>query len=51
MFSIDKLSGVLSLFVGLMLFFIAAMDNSFRGRLSITPEAYQVILDHLMLTK
>ncbi|MGZ5007473.1 MAG: bestrophin-like domain [Methylobacter sp.] len=57
MFSIDKLSvhlvlsGILSLFVGLMLFFIAAMDNPFRGKLSITPEAYQVILNNLMLPR
>jgi hypothetical protein len=37
MFSIDRLSvhlvlsGMLSMFVGLMLFFIAAMDHPFRG--------------------
>lgn len=54
MFSIDRvsihlaLSGILSLFVGLMLFFIAAMDNPFRGKLSITPEAYQMLLDSTM---
>lgn len=54
MFSIDKvsihlaLSGILSLFVGLMLFFIAAMDNPFRGALSISPEAYQMMLKNLM---
>ncbi|PPK73122.1 uncharacterized protein DUF4239 [Methylobacter tundripaludum] len=54
MFSIDRvsihlaLSGILSLFVGLMLFFIAAMDNPFRGTLSITPEAFQMLLDSTM---
>jgi hypothetical protein len=57
MFSIDRLSvhlvlsGILSLFVGLMLFFIAAMDNPFRGKLSITPEGYQVILTKLMVPR
>jgi len=57
MFSIDSLSvhlalsGILSMFVGLMLFFIAAMDNPFRGELSITPEAYQVILTKLMASR
>jgi len=55
MFSIDRLSvhlvlsGLLALFVGLMLFFIAAMDNPFRGKLSITPEAYRMILKNMML--
>jgi hypothetical protein len=54
MFVIDRvsihlaLSGILSLFVGLMLFFIAAMDNPFRGTLSISPEAYQMLLDTTM---
>lgn len=57
MFSIDRisvhlvLSGILSLFVGLMLFFIAAMDNPFRGKLSIEPEGYHVILNNLMQPK
>lgn len=54
MFSIDRLSvhlvltGILSAFVGLMLFFIAAMDNPFRGEVSITPEAFQNVQAALM---
>lgn len=57
MFSIDRLSvhlalsGVLSLFVGLMLFFIAAMDHPFRGKLSIEPEGYHMMLNNLMQPK
>lgn len=57
MFYIDRLSvhlalsGILSLFVGLMLFFIAAMDNPYRGALSITPEAYQMVQKRLMIPK
>lgn len=53
-FSIDRLSthlvlsGILSLFVGLMLFFIAAMDNPFRGEVSVNPDAYRGVLDKLM---
>lgn len=53
-FSIDRLSlqlllsGMLSAFVGLMLFFIAAMDNPFRGEVSIGPDAFQEVLDTLM---
>lgn len=45
------LSGILSLFVGLMLFFIAAMDNPYRGQEGITPEAYQGVLKRLMMPK
>jgi len=55
MFSINRfsvhlvLSGILSVFVGLMLFFIASMDNPFRGAVSITPEAYQMVQKRLMI--
>ncbi len=54
MFSIDRvsihliLSGILSLFIGLMLFFLAAMDNPYRGVDGITPDAYQGVLKRLM---
>ncbi len=54
MFSIDRLSvhlalsGILSAFVGLMLFFIAAMDNPFRGAVSISPEAFEIVQERLM---
>lgn len=53
MFSIDRLSvhlalsGILALFVGLMLFFIAAMDNPFRGEEGITPDVYQLLQQRL----
>lgn len=53
-FSIDKLalhlllSGALALFVGLMLFFIAAMDHPFRGEESISPHAFALVRDRLM---
>jgi hypothetical protein len=54
MFSVDRLSvhlalsGVLAAFVGMMLFFIAAMDNPFRGEVSISPEAFQIVQESLM---
>jgi hypothetical protein len=54
MFTIDRvsihlaLSGILSLFVGLMLFFITAMDNPFRGTLSVSPEPFQMLLNSTM---
>ena len=32
-------SGVLAVFVGLMMFFIAAMDHPLRGDYSISPDA------------
>ena len=54
MFSVDRLSvhlilsGIISFFVGLMLFFIAAMDNPFRGELSVSSEPYQTVLNTSM---
>ena len=54
-FSIEKLtahlalSGLLSLFVGLMLFFIAAMDNPFRGEESVSTDPYKLVRQRLML--
>lgn len=53
-FSVDNLSlhlllsGTLALFVGLMLFFIAAMDHPFRGEESISPEAFSLVRERLM---
>ena len=32
-------SGILAVYVGLMMFFIAAMDHPMRGELSISPDA------------
>ena len=40
--------GALSLFLGLVIFLIAAMDNPFRGEVSIGPEAFQTVYDTLM---
>ncbi len=35
------LGGLLSLFLGTMMFLIAAMDNPLRGEVSVTPEAFE----------
>jgi hypothetical protein len=35
------LTGIYSLFVGFLIFLVVAMDNPFRGELSVSPEAYQ----------
>jgi hypothetical protein len=43
------LGGALSLFLGLVIFLIAAMDNPLRGEVSIGPEAFQGIYDTLMM--
>ena len=54
LFSVDRLalhlllSGALALFVGLLLFFIAAMDYPFRGEESISPDAFALVRDRLM---
>ncbi len=42
------LGGMLSAFMGLMIFLIASLDNPFRGELSISSAPFQDILTHLM---
>ena len=34
--------------MGLLVFLIAAMDNPFRGEVSIGPDAFQLVYDSLM---
>ena len=41
-------AGILSLFVALLVFLIVAMDNPFRGAVSITPEAFEIVQRSLM---
>jgi hypothetical protein len=42
------LSGVLSFFVGVVIFLIAAMDHPFRGEVSVGPDAFELIYESLM---
>ena len=42
------LSGVLSVFLGVVIFLIAAMDNPFRGDVSVGPDSFQLVYDSLM---
>ncbi len=42
------LGGVLSLFIGLVIFIIAAMDHPFRGTVSISADALRSVYDSLM---
>ncbi|HMO35764.1 MAG TPA: hypothetical protein PKA06_06965 [Gemmatales bacterium] len=37
------LGGLLAFFLGTMIFLIAAMDNPFRGEVSITPEPFEKV--------
>lgn len=39
------LGGLLSFFLGTMIFLIAAMDNPFRGEVSVSAEAFQSVLE------
>jgi hypothetical protein len=54
LFSINRLSvhlcvaGLLSLLTGLVVFLIAAMDHPFRGEVSVSPEAYEIVQRSLM---
>jgi Cache 3/Cache 2 fusion domain/Protein of unknown function (DUF4239) len=43
------LGGALSVFLGLVLFLMAAMDNPFRGEVSVKPEALESVYKTLML--
>ncbi|MDB5349699.1 MAG: hypothetical protein JWN86_946 [Planctomycetota bacterium] len=55
LFSVDQLrvhlllTGLLSLLVALLIFLIAAMDNPFRGQFSVSPDAFVIIRDTLMI--
>jgi hypothetical protein len=54
LFSIDRLSvhltvaGLLSLLTGLIVFLIAAMDNPYRGDVSVSPEAFEIVQKSLI---
>ncbi|WP_328604332.1 DUF4239 domain-containing protein [Amycolatopsis sp. NBC_00345] len=41
-------SGIFASLIGVVIFLIATMDNSFRGDFSIDPSSYEVIRDQLM---
>jgi hypothetical protein len=43
------LGAALSMFLGLVIFLIAAMDNPFRGEVSVTPEPFRQVYETLML--
>jgi hypothetical protein len=42
------LVAVYAIFIGLMIFLTAAMDNPYRGNFSVTPDVYQEVLDEVM---
>jgi hypothetical protein len=42
------LGGLLSFFLGTMIFLIAAMDNPFRGEVSISPAAFEAVYKIMM---
>lgn len=42
------LTGMLAAMIGLLIFLIAALDHPYRGEVSVTPEAYQLVLDKVM---
>jgi hypothetical protein len=41
-------TGLLAVFIGLVIFLILALDRPYRGDLGITPESYQLLYDQLM---
>lgn len=42
------LGGIISFFLGVMIFLIAAMDRPLQGTVSVTPDAYKQMYDHVM---
>ena len=42
------LTGLVSLFLGLVIFLIAAMDNPFRGEVSVGPDPFESVYQSLM---
>jgi hypothetical protein len=42
------LGGLLSFVMALMIGLIALMDNPFRGELSVSPQAFQLVYDRHM---
>ncbi len=42
------LVGMLAIFIGLLVFLTAAMDNPFRGEFSISADAFQTVLENVM---
>ena len=54
MFSFENLKlqlvliSLLAIFIGLVIFLIAVMDNPFRGEFSVQPTAFKLLLDGLM---
>ncbi|HVZ15499.1 MAG TPA: hypothetical protein VG897_00140 [Terriglobales bacterium] len=42
------MTALLSALLGLMIFLLAAMDHPFRGRVSVSPESFQLVWDRLI---
>jgi hypothetical protein len=43
-----SLVGILAVFIGLLVFLTASMDNPFRGEFSVSSEPFQVVLEQVM---
>jgi hypothetical protein len=42
------LVGIMAIFIALLVFLTAAMDNPFRGEFSVSAEAYQTVFQNVM---
>ena len=43
------LGGIMSFFLGVMIFLIASLDNPMKGEVSVTPASYRLVYDGLMV--
>ena len=42
------LAGILAFTIGLVIFLIAAMDNTYLGEFSVSPEPFEILLNGAM---
>ena len=48
-FTHTLLSGIVSFFLGVMIFVLISMDNPLKGEVSVKPDLYQLLYDRLMV--
>jgi multisubunit Na+/H+ antiporter MnhE subunit len=44
----EILTGVYAGLIGLLVFLMASMDNPYRGKFSVGPDAFEIVLNQIM---
>jgi hypothetical protein len=42
------MSGIIAVFVGLLIFVVASMDHPYAGYVSVSPDPFEIVLEQLM---